>query len=213
MCSRVRSIRGCTCTPRRRHCTGLRCDSYTSWDNQGPSAQRDRLQMPETQSGSWSHTLPHRLHCPMHVNMKRTTHMKGLNIHHALQKVQCDLSLLKPIICDELAYVSDWTTQDNINLTKVIFALSRQGNKKKKIITQQFPLASRLKALLMIFGLQCCKSKSIMYYNNRLGKLSILHELGMRVVLGMCRVMKMIHVYGVKCENGRQDNKRVKQRE
>lgn len=68
----------------------------------------------------------------MHVNMKRTTHMKGLNIHHALQKVQCDLSLLKPIICDELAYVSDWTTQDNINLTKVIFALSRQGNKKKK---------------------------------------------------------------------------------
>lgn len=42
-CSRVQSSQGCTCTPRRRRCTGLRCDSYTSWDNRGPSAQRDRL--------------------------------------------------------------------------------------------------------------------------------------------------------------------------
>lgn len=42
-CSKVQSSQGCTCTPRRRHCTGLRCDSYTNWDNRGPSAQRDRL--------------------------------------------------------------------------------------------------------------------------------------------------------------------------
>lgn len=58
VCSRVQSSQGCTCTPHRRHCTGLRCDSYTSSDNQGPSAQMDRLQTPETQSNSWSHTNP-----------------------------------------------------------------------------------------------------------------------------------------------------------
>lgn len=61
-------------------------------------------------------------------------------------------------------------------------------------------MAWRLKALLMIFGLQCCKSKSIMHYNNHLSKLSVLHQLGLRVVLGMWRVMKMINVHEGKCE-------------
>lgn len=55
VCSRVRSSPGCTCTPHRRHCTGHRCDSYTSWDNQDPSVQRDTLQMPERQSAAGSH--------------------------------------------------------------------------------------------------------------------------------------------------------------
>lgn len=58
VCSRVRSSRGCTCT-----CTGLRCDSYTSWDNRGPSAQTNRLQTPERQSSSRSRT-----HAPSHTN-------------------------------------------------------------------------------------------------------------------------------------------------
>lgn len=59
VCSRDQSSRGCTCTPHHRGCTGLRCDSCTSWDSQGPSAQRDRLQMSETEWSSWSHTLSH----------------------------------------------------------------------------------------------------------------------------------------------------------
>lgn len=67
-CSRVPSSLGCTCTPRRRRCTGLRCDSYTSWDNRGPSAQRDRLHQRvhrQFNSGSHSHirwTTPHWQH-------------------------------------------------------------------------------------------------------------------------------------------------------
>lgn len=53
----------------------------------------------------------------------------------------------------------------------------------------------------MIFGLQRGKSKSIMYYNNHLSKLSVLHQLGLRVVLGMYRVMKVMDgVYEGKCE-------------
>lgn len=39
-----------------------------------------------------------------------------------------------------------------------------------------------------------------MYYNNHLSKLCVLHQLGLRVVLGMCRFMKMINVYDGKCE-------------
>lgn len=58
----------------------------------------------------------------------------------------------------------------------------------------------QLKVLLMIFGLQFCKSKSIMYYNNHLSKLCVLHQLVLRLVLSVRRVMKMINVYEGKGE-------------
>lgn len=76
-CSRVQSSRGCTCTPHRRHCTGLRCDSYTSSDNQGPSAQMYRLQTPETQSNSGCSTHAYVQH------MTRMVRRKCLNARHA----------------------------------------------------------------------------------------------------------------------------------
>ncbi len=55
-----------------------------------------------------------------------------------------------------------------------------------------------------------------MHYNNHLSKLSVLHQLGLRVVLGMCRVMKMINVYEGKCEGeirsgGRQWQRKIRE--
>lgn len=41
-----------------------------------------------------------------------------------------------------------------------------------------------------------------MYYNNHFIKLSVLHKLGLRVVLGICSVMKMINVHEGKRESG-----------
>lgn len=41
-----------------------------------------------------------------------------------------------------------------------------------------------------------------MYYDNHLRKLSVLHKLGLRVVLVMRRVMKMMDAYDIKCESG-----------
>lgn len=84
VCSRVQSSRGCTCTPHHRHCTGLRCDSYTSSDNLGPSVQKDRLQTPETQSKLMNPYKPCSL-CSTHTYIKHITHMflsKCLDILH-----------------------------------------------------------------------------------------------------------------------------------
>lgn len=52
----------------------------------------------------------------------------------------------------------------------------------------------------MIFGLQRCKSKRIKNNNYHLSKICVVHQLGLRVGLEMCGTMKMIHVYGGKCE-------------